>query len=195
MRKITTYSLLLMLSMVFLTSCDNNEDHYIAEQLIGRDWQGYLGAYYYDRWSLSGSEFWTVMRFTSHDSYATSGRGYEVDYRTNSWREDYAYCTFKWFIVDGEITLIYDDNVWKPIYIYNYRLSDEYFDGYIDDGSRRDIRFQLDNVDFAYWDSYRRGTYWNTRSVLGNDFASGSETIVKHFDDNGMSIRSGVFAK
>ena len=103
------------------------------------------------------------MRFWSNDSFYTSGRGEEVDYDTRSRYKDYAYCTFKWFIVDGEITLIYDDDKWKPIYIYDYRLNSSRFYGYIDDGSIRDIKFDFvaaeNYTDWGYYDDYEYGGY------------------------------------
>ncbi|MBO7138966.1 MAG: hypothetical protein J6W19_00090 [Prevotella sp.] len=143
-----------------LSSCDET-DSYIAEQLRNRDWQGYIGAYYSDRWGISGDEYATVMRFTSRDSWYTSGRGEELDYSRYS-RYDYAYCTFKWFIVDGEITLIYDDDKWNPIYIVDYRLNGSRFYGYIWDGTNRRIQFDLENVaynDWGYYNCNRTGGY------------------------------------
>ena len=151
------------LTLVF-TSCEKT-DSYIAEQLRNRDWQGYIDAYYQDRWGISGDEYATVMRFTSRDSWYTSGRGEELNYSRYS-RNDYAYCTFKWFIVDGEITLIYDDDKWNPIYILDYRLNDSRFYGYIWDGTNRRIQFDLENVAYNDWGYYNRsaggyGTFSN----------------------------------
>lgn len=154
-----TYILMLIPAVVFtlcLTSCDKT-DSYIAEQLRNRDWQGYIGAYYNDRWGLTGEEYATVMHFTSRESWYTSGRGEELDYSRYS-RSDYAYCTFKWFIVDGEITLIYDDSKWNPIYILNYSLNDNRFRGYINDGSSRRIQFDLENLSYSDWGYYNRST-------------------------------------
>ena len=169
MKKIFTYTMMALMAMMSLTSCEG-DDHYLAETLMNRDWQGYLGEYYYDRWGItsSGREFHTVMRFEAIDTWATSGRGYEVDYRVNSWRNDYAYCTFKWFIVDGEITLIYDDKKWVPYYIYDYHLNSTRFWGEIYDGTvtngmkQHDIAFDFVNEYFGteeeyYWDYYRKG--------------------------------------
>lgn len=144
----------------FFASCEKT-DSYIAEQLRNRDWQGYIGAYYSDRWGITGDEYATVMRFSSKDSWYTSGRGEELNYSRYS-RGDYAYCTFKWFIVDGEITLIYDDDKWNPIYIVDYHLNDLRFYGYIWDGSNRRIQFNLENISYSDWGYYsRKGSYGN----------------------------------
>lgn len=163
MKKIYTYMMLLV-TIVLMSSCES-DDHYIAERLINRDWQGYLGTYYRDRWGLSGDDYWTIMRFESRDSYATSGRGYEVDILKGASRNNYAYCTFRWFIVDGEITILYDDDQWKPIYIVNYHLSGNHFTGRIDDGTSRDIRFDFTEQFFEDWNYYQQNVSWHTRSA------------------------------
>jgi hypothetical protein len=119
----------LMAAMTF-SSCEQ-DDSYDAETLVAGYWQGYLGVYYQNRWSVSGKSYATEMHFRHNGSYYTSGRGYEVDYDTRNPHVNYAYCTFKWFIVDGEITLIYDDDLWSPVYITEYSLSSSHFYGYI----------------------------------------------------------------
>lgn len=203
-------------SLVF-TSCDET-DSYLAEQLRNRDWQGYIGAYYQDRWSISGDEYATVMRFTSRDTWYTSGRGEELDYSRYS-RNDYAYCTFKWFIVDGEITLIYDDDKWNPIYIVDYRLNDTRFYGYIWDGTNRRIQFDLENVaynDWGYYNGSKGGhgsfsnqNYYHSRQAKtldGDDrlLYMGNEPLVidrteqvrrESGEPEAVSILSGIFAE
>ena len=207
MKKFYTYMMMvLMLSMatVSLTSCET-DDQYEADTLVTGDWQGYLGAYYYDRWGLTGNTYETVIRFGSSGYGATSGRGYEVDYDTRSPFYDYAYCEFTWSVVNGVITLIYDDSMWAPVYISDYSLSKSYFSGYMNDGTNRDIRFRLENVRFAYWDTYRNGYYYDdyyyddyyysraTRADESDSTAvsTGSTPVV----NNGKSILSGAFAK
>ena len=202
MKKMYTYLMMvLMLSMATttFTSCET-EDQYEADVLIAGDWQGYLGAYYYDRWGLTGNTYETVIRFCANGNGVTSGRGYEVDYDTRSPFYDYAYCEFSWSIVNGVITLIYDDSMWAPVYITNYSLSSSYFSGYINDGTRRDIRFKLENVNFGYWDTYRSYYddyyyddyyYSRTRSADSTNVAADSIAAVS----KGKSIASGAFAK
>ena len=195
MKKMNTSLLMvLMLSTatMTMTSCQT-EDQYEANTLITGDWQGYLGTYYYDRWGLSGNTYETVIHFSSSGYGSTSGRGYEVDYDTRSPFYDYAYCEFSWSIVNGVITLIYDESLWYPVYISDYTLHSNYFAGYMDDGTRRDIRFKLENVRFGYWDTYRSYYYDDyyysrTRSADSTDIAD-SVTVV----NNGKSIVSGAF--
>ena len=156
MKKI--YSTFMMLAttlaaMTTLTSCEE-EDDYIAKQLRDSDWQGYIDTYYSSRWSLSGNTYETVMHFESRGSYYTSGRGCEVDYDTRSPYNDYACCTFSWCIVEGNVILVYDDSKWNTTWIRNYRLSSTNFYGYIDDGSGRNIRFDLQST--QEWNNWSR---------------------------------------
>lgn len=195
MKKIYTYLMMafvLSTATMTLTSCET-DDQYEADTLITGDWQGYLGTYYYDRWGLSGTTYETVLHFSSSGMGATSGRGYEVDYDTRSPFNDYAYCEFQWSIVDGIITLIYDDSVWTPVYITQYHLSSSRFSGYMNDGTRRDIRFELRNVRFGYWDNYRYGYYDDYGYYDGyyarTRGADGSTTAT-----TGQSIMHGAFS-
>ena len=105
------------------------------------------------------------MRFVSRDDYATSGRGYEVDFKRDSWNNDYAYSTFRWFVEGGEITIIYDDDQWTPVYISDYHLSGMHFYGYIDDGTTREIRFDFADQYFDNWNYYENAGAWRTRSA------------------------------
>ena len=190
------------------TSCEE-EDDYIAQQLRNRDWVGYVGAYYSNRWGLSGSEFATVMRFTSKGEYYTSGRGEELDYDTRSPHNDYAYCTFKWFIVDGEITLIYDDDKWSPIYIIDYSLTSNRFRGYIRDYSSRRIQFDFESGEYGDWGYYsgRRGSYGGfshqqyyhsreTTDAAHTDFIDRTDEARQNSGEpTAVSIASGSFAR
>ncbi len=195
-------------TLTTLTNCQNDDD-YIAKQLRGADWQGYVDAYYVDRWGLNGSTYATVMQFSSSRDYYTSGRGRELNYDTRSPRYDYAYCTFKWFIVDGEITLIYDDDRWTPIYILDYNINSNHFYGYIRDYSNRRIQFDFENVAFNEWDTYNRAgsyggfsdqNYYRSRSVTLDadsvDFIDRSaEARQFSGEEEAVSVASGVFAR
>ncbi len=211
--KKTINGILVMLCLItsgFAVSSCEDSDSYLADLLRNRDWQGYIGAYYQDRWGITGNEYQTVMRFTSSDAWATSGRGEELDYNTNPrYRNSYAYCTFKWFIVDGEITLIYDDSLWEPIYIVDYRLTSTRFSGYIYDGTNRHIEFALTNEYYDDWGYYRRGNggygdFSNPRyraperQVEQTDsvpFIDRSAFCVTDDGTQGRSILSGEFAR
>jgi hypothetical protein len=173
----------MMAAMTTLTSCEE-EDDYIAQQLRDKDWQGYIGTYYSSRWSLSGNDYNTVMRFWSKGAYYTSGKGEELDYNTSSRYNNYAYCTFRWFIVDGDITLIYDDDLWSPLYITRYTLTSERFRGQIIGYNNSNFQFDLysnpvdGSWEYSYWGDYKnKGGYgdfkyqnwYNARTVAGDD--------------------------
>ena len=213
MKKIYTSIMLLttmMAAMISLTGCEK-EDDYIARQLREGDWQGYVGAYYADRWGISGSEYATVMRFESKGDYYTSGRGYELNYNTRSPHRDYACYSFKWFIVDGDITLIYDDDKWTPLYIVNYSLSSSWFRGYINSPSSQRIKFEFENIAYDDWGYYKNSHYGNygdfsnqswyrsrTPKDEGGDvpFVDRTELVrQKSGEPEAISVASGEFAK
>ena len=190
MKTMYTYTKLMivaLMAMTAFTSCSSNdEDGYIASTLRNHDWTGTISEYYKSRWGFSGSEFSTVMRFESKDAYYTSGRGYELDCNLASPRENYAFCSFKWFIVDGDITIIYDDAKWDPIYIIDYELNSNNFYGYIYNGSNSKILFDLQSATFDDWDYYRRKGYRDfTNTYMARELA----------EPDGISVASGIFAE
>lgn len=200
----------MMAAMTTLTSCED-EDDYIAQQLRNGDWQGYIGTYYSDRYSIHGDTYATVMRFESKGEYYTSGRGYELSYNIDYPHTSYACSSFKWFIVDGDITLLYDDDVWTPIYIYKYSIGSSRFYGYIHTPTNDRIQFDFENVAFNDWDYYRRNdrygnygdfshpNYFNSRTDVATDdvpFLDRTEIArEKSGDPEAFSVASGEFAK
>ena len=209
MKKYFFYALTAIMTMgsaMMLSSCELNDEEE-AELLTTGYWQGYLGAYYQNHWNLTGTTYATEMYFGHNSHYSTSGRGYEVDYDTRSPFNDYAYCTFRWFIVDGEITLIYDDNIWSPVYIMRgYHLSPSHFSGYINDGSGRNIYFDFENIGSSRWGGYSNGSngvfndynyyYSRTRAESTDDvpFIDRSEKCTNTDGYHAVSILSGSFA-
>lgn len=176
-----------VMAMVCFTCCSSNdEDGYIASTLRNHDWQGRVSEYYQNRWGITGAEYSTVMSFQSKDAYYTSGKGYELDYSTTSPQENYAFCTFKWFIVDGDITIIYDDAKWDPIYIVDYELNSKNFYGYIYNGSDRKIQFDLESTSFSDWDYYKKRGY---RDFTNNYLAP------QLVGDGAVSVAKGIFAE
>ena len=156
MKKIFTYIAMAMIAMTAFTACEpieDWEDRHEARTLDG-NWTGYIDTYYYDRWGLTGDSYRTTMHFERDNAYG--GWGYEVDYDLNSRYDDYYYCEFRWDIYNGSIRIRYADS-WNDVYIEDYHLSDYYFEGYMDDGTAKDIVFKLSydsRFDWSYW---RRG--------------------------------------
>ena len=174
-----------MITMVTFTGCFKDEDGYIASKLRNSDWQGRITEYYQNRWGVSGSEYYTVMGFESNDSYYTSGRGYELDYKTTSPKENYAFCTFKWFIVDGDITIIYDDDKWNPTYIIDYQMKANNFYGYIYNGTGSRVYFDLEKTTFTDWDYYRK---------RGSQYLNSGYRAAKLNNKDGISVANGIFS-
>ena len=84
-----------------------------------------------------------------------------MDYNIYSRYNDYYYCEFAWEVVNGNIRINYADS-WNTVYIYDYTLTSNRFRGYMDDGTARDIYFEMtyDNrFNWDYWTrSFTRGT-------------------------------------
>jgi hypothetical protein len=189
MKKMYSYTKLMvvaLMAMMAFTSCSEGEDSYIASTLRNHDWQGYVSEYYQSRWGFTGAEYSTVMHFQSRDAYYTSGKGYELDYNTDNPKDNYAFCTFKWFIVDGDITIIYDDSKWEPVYIVDYELNSTRFYGSIYNGTDRKIRFSLESTTFEDWD------YYNMR---GNRDFNVSYHARELAEEDGVSVATGIFAE
>ena len=170
-----TMALMAMVTTAAMTACDDR-DAMEARTLDGT-WTGYIDTYYQDRWGLSGNSYRTTIYFHQRDRYG--GTGYEVDYNIHSRYDDYYYCEFDWEVYNGEIVINYADS-WNPVYIYDYRLSQSSFEGYMDDGTYRDIFFQLyydGSFDWSrYHDYYRyaptRGTGDMPRHHASGEFAA-----------------------
>ena len=69
----------------------------------------------------------------------------------------------------------------------------------MNDGTRRDIRFRLENVRFGYWDTYRDGYYYDdyyySRATRAESDSIEVSTDNIPVVNNGKSIASGAFAK
>lgn len=163
MNRIRTFITVILISFTGLTfvGCDDDFiEHYEdwesideANTLYGT-WEGYLGTFYEDRWGIGGEDYITTLRFDKPTYGATYGRGYEVDRIVGDPSGRYYYCAFNWMISRGEIVIVYDDNIYAPVYIYDYSLSGSRFRGYMDDGTNQEIRFDLRYVSDFDWGPY-----------------------------------------
>ena len=166
MKKIYSYLMLALMattSTTVLTGCDKDE---MEAWTLDGTWTGYIETYTYDRWGRSGKYYRTTMFFDKRGSYG--GTGYEVDYNVNSRYDDYYYCEFDWDVRNGEIRIRYADSRWDPVYIYDYSLTSRYFEGYMDDGTHRDIYFRLQSDYNFDWENYHhRYRHAPTRGVSG----------------------------
>ena len=184
MKKIYTYLTMAFIALVTFTSCEVDDDSYRARTLDGT-WTGYIETYYRDRWGWTGSNYRTTMYFERRGAYG--GVGYEVDYNMDNRYGDRYFCEFEWDVYNGEICINYADS-YNPVYIYDYDLYDDLFEGYMDDGTNRDIYFKLyydGNFDWnPYYDYYY---YASTRS--GHEISDSTIVRGKGF------YATGEFAK
>jgi hypothetical protein len=198
MKKIFTYALVMMMSMMSmttLTSC-NTEDEIIADYLTTGDWEGYLGAYVTNRWgeAFSDGQYMTVWHFDAEgysNGRAVWGYGEEVDYNRYS-RRDAAYSTFRWEVRNGNIYIEYDASGWAPVRIdyYDYKISRSRFSGVMYDWADRIYEFDLTNTYFN-WSPYANGYWARTRGADGTD-AEGVPVVVL---DDGKCVLRGKFAE
>ena len=176
MKKIYTFLMMAMVATLF-TSCDNRywndmEDREEAYTLEGT-WTGYIDVYFNDRFGMRGDSYRTTMYFERTNSYG--GWGYEVDYNMYNRYEDYYYCEFNWDVVNGKIRINYADS-WNTCYIYDYSLTGSRFRGYLDDGTSKDIWFELSydsRFDWGYWTrGVTRGGGDNDKVKASGEFAN-----------------------
>ena len=173
MKTYLTMALMALSTVMTMTSCDADEMK--AWELSG-SWTGYVETYYQDRFGFTGDNYRTTMYFDQRGSYG--GTGYEVNYNVNSRYDNYKYYDFDWEVRNGIIYIYYADG-WKSI-IRDYTLNSSYFRGYMDDGTNRDIYFDLRYDGSFNWGDYRRG-YWsrgaNTRSADGKTYYGKGEFV------------------
>ena len=169
---------IMAMTVMTLTSC---EDVYISGELTGSDskiWEGRISTYYEDRWGLTGDDYHTVIQFDSDDFRLTRGKGREVDYDVRNPYGSYWYSEFEWRVDKGVIELRYADTGFAPVYIYEYTLTDNYFSGYMDDGTKKDIMFKLFAINYFNWDSYFYNytpRYSSPKMMPGNKNNTGGE--------------------
>jgi len=187
MKKIYTYLAMLTIALTTLTSCDQDTlDRQDARTLDGT-WTGYIDVYYADRWGWTGGDSYrTSICFVRENAYG--GWGYEADY--DIYYRDEAYSEFNWTVANGVIRISYADPLWNPVRIYEYRLYNDYFEGYMDDYTRKDIHFQL------YYDGNYNWSRWSSYGYSRRAQASDSEDICHMGGEKGTNyFATGKFAK
>ena len=157
--------MLAMMAFTF-TSCEDEEIAYDLAGANGKVWSGTISAFYNTRYGWSGDHYRTTIEFYGDEYHWKRGWGREVDYDLNT---DLGYMSnFKWEVHNRDIIITYDDDVYNPAYIRDYRLSDNYFEGYIEDGSGREIRFRLNLIHNFDWDYDYYGSYYAPRKMKEN---------------------------
>lgn len=127
-----------------LTSCD--EDQWTGMQLEGT-WAGDM--YEYNEWN--GKEYWasySEVEFIQDPFRFTTGSGYWVDYFSDApW--DYLAYHFDWTVRNRVIYIHFREDNYEMA-IWDYRLTDNYFSGYIN--GNKDMTFRLHHTSSPNWD-------------------------------------------
>ena len=138
-----------------LSSCD--DDEYIAGTLEGT-WRGNM----YMQHIYNGVTYdssYSEIYFDRNPFRNARGDGYWVDhYDTYGWGRNYVANHITWKVRDSEILIHFvEENT--DLTIYDYKLRDTRFRGFIYDGDTR-VYFDLYHVDSPNWDSYYYGDYY-----------------------------------
>lgn len=186
MKKIISTAAMVMMAMttMIFSSC---EDVFIADNLSGticKIWEGRISTYYEDRWGLTGDDYHTVMQFNSNPYSLTRGTGSEVDYDIHNPYGNYWYSDFEWRVKDGVIELRYADTDFMPVYIYEYTLTDNFFSGYMDDGTNKEIVFRLSLRESFDWSPYY-GEYLPSQKRMAPEIKDSVSTIKGRFGSKG----------
>lgn len=142
------------LSFTF-TSCDDDEA--IADTLWGT-WEGDI--FVSSTWS--GHTYDATYSYISfdRDEYTwSSGTGYWIDYYSDApW--DYIANRIHWTVRNGDIRIHFvEDNY--DVNIYDYRLNDYKFEGYIKTHNGTLVDFHLRKTSAPRWSDYHYGwDYW-----------------------------------
>lgn len=146
------------------TSCvdDDTEE---ARVLYGQ-WQGNWGMYYttIDPYGneVTFDSYDTDIEFIQEGSYKSYGYGYQVDYYRRGPYERIS-SRFNWSVNNGVIYITYPRNPEYNTTIRDYRLSDNYFTGYFDNGTEAFRLQKLVNYD---WSSYYEYDYYEWPAVF-----------------------------
>lgn len=153
-------TLMVVLSTLTFTSC--TEDQMIGMTLQGT-WVGNM--YTVNTWN--GNTYKATeseITFTTDPFLNTKGYGYWVDYYSGySW--DYVANHIRWEVRNSDL-YIYFMNDGGSVILSDYRVNNNYFEGYIYDDYNQPLYFSLRKVYSTYydsWDDYNYGWgYWNS---------------------------------
>jgi len=173
MKKIFTYTMMLVMAAMTLTSCD--EDAMLAYDMEGV-WQGTIqGNFYYNRYR--SNDYDTEISFVREGM--RGGTGYEIDYNYSTRRYYRNY--FNWTVSNGRIIIEYDDGATVIIRDYDtYKVGGNMrFRGYFQDYDTGDdlASFNLIKVvepNDTYDYSYR---YYASTRGIAPDGSTGEDVV------------------
>ena len=147
-------SIIFMIAALSFSSCNEIEDINQSIVLSG-EWRGDFGMYYdyIDKYGRTHTfdSYDTRITFTPAYSYASHGRGTQVDYYDYGPYE-YQYYKFSWSVENGILYLSYDYDHQLDTRISNYRMTNDYFSGTF---SLTGTSFRLRKIaDYYNWSPY-----------------------------------------
>ncbi len=156
MKKLYSIIAILFMAIAATTMVGCDEDANIAYTLEGV-WEGnmYKQSYYNGRYFQSS---YTVMQFDRDPYRYSSGTGKWIDYYSNApW--DYFASYISWTVDNGRIR-IYSEKENQTYYIDDFRISDNYFEGYICDRYNNEKSFSMRKIDSPNWNRYDWNGYY-----------------------------------
>ena len=153
MKKVYSIIAVIIMAMTatMFASCDDDND--IAYTLDGV-WEGYMykQSNYNGRYYTSSS---SILQFDQDPYRYAQGTGRWIDYYSDApW--DYFASYIRWK-VENRTIIIYSEKENQYYYISNYRLYDNYFEGYIGDEYGQGQHFKLTKTASRNWRDYN----WN----------------------------------
>ena len=168
----------MLTTCVSLTSCMDED---VEESIVlSGQWYGDWGMYYQMRDPYTGR----VITYNSYDTdivfypdynYATHGYGYQVDWYRYGPYEKLSF-RFEWSITNGIVEIYYPGYPEYNTFIRDYRLSNDYFSGYLGNSN---IRFNLAKIrDYYDWSYYYGYDYhpWGWGYIKTRSTGSEEET-------------------
>lgn len=161
-KAITILQLLAAVSLCTVLSSCNDEDTEESIVLSGQ-WQGDWGMYYeieHRGHIYTFDSYDTDIVFYPDYDYATHGYGYQVDWYREGPYERLSY-RFDWNIRNGVIYLTYPGYPEYNTSIRDYRMNNNRFTGYFDNGSDPFYLNKIaDYYDWTYYYDYGYYHYW-----------------------------------
>lgn len=161
------------LGTMMMTSCD--EDQMIGMNLEGT-WVGNM--YMVTEWSghtYKATE--SEITFTSDPFRNTKGYGYWVD-RYSGYRWDYVANHIRWRVQNRTLYVYFEEDRYE-IAIYDFRVNNNRFQGWIDSDDGESLKFDLVKVyDYEYdWDDYDYG--WGYWDYYYNEWAKDGSAFIE----------------
>jgi len=155
MKKIYNFMMIALMGATMGLTFTSCEDDVEEARVLSGEWQGDLGMYFSDGYYEYDADY-TDIRFEPHSQYHSSGWGEEIDYFYRNCPIRYQSFYFEWRIDFGVLYLHYPYNPELDVSIRDYRLTYNFFTGWIGD-----YKFRLNKlVGYYDWNLYNPTSYY-----------------------------------